>query len=306
MTQQLVQQYPLQTVCNLVDLPRSSYYYWRDQSLINQQQQIEADASLVAEIERISLKRIRYGYRRITRQLKREGFKINGQFANHKKVLRLMRENDLLCEIKKSFVATTDSDHLHKKYSNLLKKENIKITKMNQVWVSDISYVRLADENFVYVAVVIDACSRAVIGYSISEHIDKDLVLEALKMAIKNRDITDAKNKLIHHSDQGVQYACTDYTNMLTTHGIRISMSHKGAPWENGIAESFFKTLKYDEVYLNEYLDIYQAKTEVFKFITTVYNTDRLHSSIGYMTPAEFEKKASITNRQTADRKCTG
>lgn len=175
-------------------------------------------------------------------------------------------------------------------------KESITPEHMNHVWVSDISYVRLEDGSFVYVAVVIDAYSRAVIGYSLSRNIDRYLVLEALRMAIKDRRIVDAKGQLIHHSDQGVQYACKDYTDLLTFHDIRISMSTKGSPWENGIAESFFKTLKTEEVYLNEYQTLSEAKQNVIKFISQVYNTDRLHSSIGYLPPVEFEQQELLTN----------
>ena len=247
------------------------------------------DLSIRDEIEKIIKSFPKYGYRPMTEQIKRNGFRINSQVVNHKRVLRVMRENNLLCEIKKSFISTTDSDHNFKKYPNLLKKEDIKITRLNQVWVSDITYIRLP-EGFVYLAVVLDAYSRKVIGYCLSENIDTDLVVTALKMAIKERGIIDAKNELIHHSDKGVQYASKAYINLLESTGIRASMSGTGKPWENGIAESFFKTLKSNEVYLNDYQNIWEAKDNLFKFLNDVYNKKRLHSSLGYLPPNEFEE----------------
>lgn len=294
MIQKLSARYPVSTICDLLEVPRTSYYDWL-MSLEPKKEKQDQEADLVAAIERICLKYSRYGYRRVSRQLRREGFRLSGKKVNRKKVLSLMRENKLLCAVKRSFVATTNSDHLLKKYDNILLKESIEPVSLNQVWVSDISYVSLEDGSFVYVAVVIDAYSRAVVGHSVSNKIDKHLVLEALKMALKSRLIVDAKQTLIHHSDQGVQYACKDYTDLLTFHGIRISMSRKGSPWENGIAESFFKTLKTEEVYINEYKNLKEVKKQVFKFIDQVYNTDRLHSSIGYLPPAEFEQQHLLT-----------
>lgn len=294
MIQRLSARYPVSTICDLLEVPRTSYYDWL-MSLKPQAQKQKQEADLVTAIERICLKYHRYGYRRVSKQLRREGFMLSGKKVNHKKVLRLMRENKLLCAVKQSFVVTTNSDHLLKKYENILIKESVEPTGLNQVWVSDISYVRLEDGSFVYVAVVIDAYSRAVIGHSISKQIGKQLVLGALKMALKKRRIVDTKQSLIHHSDQGVQYACKDYTELLEFHGIRISMSTKGSPWENGIAESFFKTLKTEEVYINEYKDLKEAKQQMFKFINQVYNTDRIHSSIGYLSPIEFEQQHLLT-----------
>jgi len=225
----------------------------------------------------------------MTKQLRRVNFRIDEKFVNHKRVLRVMRENNLLVEIKKAFINTTDSNHNLRKHSNILKKEKIKPTGLDQVWVSDITYIRLP-EGFVYLAIILDAYSRKVIGYCLSRNINKQLVIEALKMAIKERKITNANNKLIHHSDQGVQYCSHDYTNLLEFHGIKISMSNTGSPWENGIAESFFKTLKTNEVYLNDYQNIWEAKNNLFNFIDQVYNSRRLHSSLGYLPPDEFEQ----------------
>jgi putative transposase len=175
----------------------------------------------------------------------------NGQFVNHKRVLRIMRENNLLCEIKKSFINTTDSNHNLRKYSNIPKKESVEITRPDQVWASDITYIRLL-EGFVYLAVIIDVFTRKVIGCCLGKNIDSDLVITALKMAIKERKITNANHQLIHHSDQTVQYCSHDYTNLLEFHGIKISMNTPRSPWQNGFAESFFKTLKTNEVYSKE------------------------------------------------------
>ncbi len=291
MTNQLTSNHPINFVCLSLGLNRSSVQYQQGQGKQNQQARDLDDNLIRDEIEKLINKPAssRYGYRPMTKQLRRDGFKINGRFVNHKRVLRIMRENNLLCEIKKLFINTTDSAHNLKKYSNLIKKENVEVTKPDQVWASDITYIKLP-EGFVYLAVIIDLFSRKVIGYCLSRHIDADLVITALKMAIKERKISSANNKLIHHSDQGVQYCSNDYINLLDFHGIRVSMSSPGSPWQNGFAESFFKTLKSNEVYLNDYQNIYEAKQNLFKFIDQIYNQERLHSSLGYLPPSEFER----------------
>lgn len=276
----------------MLGINHSNYRHFVTFSQDNDQVKELEDLKIRDEVEKLINKpaSARYGYRPMTKQLRRDGFQINGQFVNHKRVLRIMRENNLLCEIKKSFINTTDSNHSLKKYSNLLKREGVIPTRLDQVWVSDITYIRLP-EGFVYLAVVIDAYSRKVIGYCLSKHIDTNLVLEALKMAIRERKITNAKDQLIHHSDQGVQYCSHEYTDLLRFYGIRISMSNAGSPWENGIAESFFKTLKSNEVYLNDYQNIFEAKQNLFNFINDVYNSSRLHSSLEYVSPIEFEQQ---------------
>jgi len=302
MINSLTTNHSVSLVCSSLGLDTSLYYHWLNVTREKEAKKSVEDTLLRGEIEKlIDLPAsARYGYRPMTKQLRRDGFQINGQFVNHKRVLRIMRENNLLCEIKKSFINTTDSVHNLKKYPNLLKKEGIKITRLDQVWVSDITYIRLP-EGFVYLAVVIDAYSRKVIGYCLSRKIDKHLVLEALKMALKERRITNANDQLIHHSDQGVQYASHDYTELLKFYGVRVSMSNSGAPWENGIAESFFKTLKTSEVYLNDYQNIWEAKQNLFKFINDVYNTSRLHSSLGYLPPSEFEELIIKNELKLAD-----
>lgn len=303
MTNTLTNHFSITAVCGVLGMNHSNYQYFLNKTQNSDKQRELEDNLIRDEIEKLINKPAssKYGYRPMTKQLKRDNFQINGQFVNHKRVLRIMRENNLLCEIKKSFINTTDSNHNLRKYSNILKKENIEITRPDQVWVSDITYIRLP-EGFVYLAVIIDAFTRKVIGYCLSRHIDTDLVVTALEMAIKERRITNANKQLIHHSDQGVQYCSHDYTNLLEFHGIRISMSNPGSPWQNGIAESFFKTLKTNEVYLNDYQNIYEAKQNLFKFIDEIYNQERLHSSLGYLPPSEFEEKWQKQNINNYDQ----
>lgn len=295
-----------QMSCQAVNINRRSYYHYLSVSqTLGKQKKLE-DNLIRDEIEKLINKPAssRYGYRPMTKQLRRDGFKLNGKWVNHKRILRIMRENNLLCEIKKSFINTTDSDHNLQKYSNLLKREEVIPTKPDQVWASDITYIKLP-EGFVYLAVIIDAFTRKIIGYCLSRNIDSDLVATALKTAIKERKIINANQQLIHHSDKGVQYCSHEYIKLLEFHGIRISMSNLGSPWENGIAESFFKTLKTNEVYLKDYQNIYQAKENLFKFIDQIYNQERLHSSLGYLPPSEFEanwQKQNINKNDQAAR----
>jgi len=296
----LISSHPVNFVCLSLGLSRSSVQYQLGTGKQNHQAKKLEDTLIRDQIEKLINKPAssKYGYRPMTKQLKRDGFQINDKFINHKRILRIMRENNLLCEIKKSFISTTDSNHKLRKYSNILKKEGIEVMRPDQVWASDITYIRLP-EGFVYLAVIIDVFTRKVIGYCLSKNIDSQLVVTALKMAIKERKITNANNQLVHHSDQGVQYCSCDYTNLLEFHNIRISMSNPGCPWQNGFAESFFKTLKTNEVYLNDYQNIYEAKDNLFRFIDKVYNQERLHSSLGYLPPNEFEEnwqKQSIKN----------
>jgi len=292
MISHLTSYYPTTVICAVLGVNHSNYQYFVNYTQDKDKKKEVEDNLIRNEIEKLINKPAssKYGYRLISKQLKRDGFKIRGRFVNHKRVLRVMRENNLLCEIKKSFISTTDSNHNLKKYPNLLQETKIEIIRPDQVWASDITYIRLP-EGFVYLAVVIDVFTRKVIGYCLSEHIDTDLVVTALKMAIKERKITNANNQIIHHSDKGVQYCSIKYTDLLKFHGIRISMSDKGSPWQNGFVESFFKTLKTNEVYLNDYQNIREAKQNLFKFIEQVYNQERLHSSLGYLPPSEFEKK---------------
>jgi len=241
------------------------------------------DKELPHQIRDIALEFPRYGYRRITKQLQR-----NGRKVNHKRVLKIMRIQGLTRKIKRFRISTTDSKHGLPIYPNLVK--NIIVTRLNQVWVSDITYIRLL-RGFAYLAVIMDLFSRKCIGWQLSHNIDAQLCTDALNKALQNRQGTNLSD-LIHHSDQGVQYASNEYTGLLEENGIRISMSRRGNPYDNAYAESLIKTIKYDEVYMTEYESFEDAYNNIEKFLDEVYNKKRLHSGIGYLPPAEFEQQA--------------
>lgn len=238
----------------------------------------DRDMDLRDAIQRIALEWPSYGRPRITAALRRQGWRVNP-----KRVYRLMREDNLLCMRKRKFIATTDSNHSREVYSNLAR--GMVLTGINQLWVADITYIRLEAE-FVYLAVVIDAFSRRVVGWSLDRNIEDDLTLTALRMALEQRRPAAG---LVHHSDRGSQYASGDYTDLLKAQRCQISMSSKASPWENGGCESWMKTLKYEEVYRQEYRGLAEARASIQRFIEKVYNEKRLHSALGYMPPAEFE-----------------
>jgi transposase InsO family protein len=230
------------------------------------------------EIQRIALEWPSYGRRRITKELRRRG-----RTANWKRVYRLMREDNLLCVRKRKFVTTTDSSHGLRTYPNLARQ--MMLTDVDQLWVADITYIRLQAE-FIYLAVILDAYSRRVIGWALDRTLEDKITLGALRMALSQRIVEPG---LIHHSDRGSQYASGDYTGLLKEHGIGISMSRKANPWDNAACESFMKTLKYEEVHRNEYRDMAEASKEIGTFLEKIYNQKRLHSAIGYVPPVEFE-----------------
>ena len=276
----------LRRACVCLGVSRSHYNEWCQHKHETPEVSSE-EIDLRDEMHKIACEFVRYGYRRMTHELRRRGFS-----ANHKRVLKLMREDNLLC-LKKVFKPrTTNSDHNYRIYPNLAK--GLKVTGLNQLWVADITYIRLQRE-FVYLAVVMDVYSRRCLGWSLSRYIDTQLTLQALKNALEDRQGMDLA-QLIHHSDRGVQYASTDYINRLQEHKIEISMSRTGNPYDNAFAESLMKTLKYEEVYLNEYDDLADAQTNIKRFLEDVYNQKRIHSSIGYKTPEEYEKEATNLN----------
>jgi len=265
-------------------LSRSSFYHkLKDKGQVEMQREVD----LRGKIEAICLEYPRYGYRRVTEQLKREGLRLN-----HKKVLRLMRESDLLCRVRRRWVKTTDSNHRFPRYPNLIK--GMAIIRLNQVWLSDITYIRIRT-GFVYLAAILDAYSRKVVGYAVSRSLDTSLTLEALKMAVTRRQIGPG---VIHHSDQGVQYASGEYVDELKRHGFLISMARTGNPYENATMESFFKTLKHEEVNLCQYETYQDVVTRLPHFLEDVYNHKRLHSALGYRSPDEFEELLNQENNE--------
>lgn len=244
---------------------------------------LDADIELRDDIQRIALDMPAYGYRRITRALARQGHQVN-----HKRVLRVMREDNLLCLRKRKYVSTTDSGHGQPVYPNLA--ADMALSGINQLWVADITYIRLRRE-FVYLAVVLDAFSRRCIGWNLGRRLDDGLTLGALLPALESRQMGPG---LVHHSDRGIQYASGEYTDRLKESGIAISMSRSGNPYDNAKAESFMKTLKYEEVYLWEYDSFDDAKEQIERFIEDAYNMKRLHSAVGYLPPAEFEQQLGV------------
>jgi putative transposase len=260
-------------MCKLLSCSRSSYYRNR-----KKKDPGGSDLELRSQIQQIALQWPCYGYRRVRAELQRQGVDVN-----RKRVLRLMRADNLLCIRKKRFIRTTRSDHSLTIYPNLT--SGIRLTGLNQLWVADITYIRLFTE-FIFLAVILDAFSRRCIGWCLSRYINTNLTLTALRMALNKRHVSAA---LIHHSDQGVQYAATDYVELLRANQIRISMSRRANPYDNALAESFMKTLKYEEVHLVEYPNINEAYRRIGYFLEDVYNQKRLHSSLGYRPPCEFE-----------------
>jgi putative transposase len=275
---------PLIEQCRLAEVSRAGFYRWRGQAPAE-----DADMNLRDGIQRIAVEWPCYGSRRITRELRNRGRRVN-----RKKVQRLMREDNLLCLRKRRFVVTTDSDHDLPVYPNLAR--DLVLTGIDQLWVADLTYIRLETE-FVYLAVVLDAFSRKVIGWALDRTLEATLTVDALQMALRKRKPAAG---LVHHSDRGVQYASGDYTGLLKAHAIQISMSRTGNPYDNAKCESFMKTLKYEEVYRTEYRDLADARARIGAFMERVYNRKRLHSALGYLPPARFEAQLTARNMEAA------
>ena len=260
--------YSVRAACKVADLPRSSYYY---------QASKKEEVELVDAVKEIAGKFPIYGTRRITHQLRRLPYKIH---VNRKRVRRIMAENKLLRPVKRATKRTTDSQHPYPRYPNRVK--DLEITFPDQVWVSDVTYIRL-HKDFVCLAIIMDVFTRAIRGWCLSRTLDQELTLTALKATLNN------SCPGIHHSDQGVQYAAHAYIDLLKNHHIDISMAAVGKAEENGYAERVIRTIKEEEVNLSDYLDFADAARQIGYFIEDSYMTKRIHSSLGYLTPVEFE-----------------
>jgi len=276
-------------MCRWGDVSRAGYYrHWRASK------PREEDTALRDQLQQLALSHRHYGYRRLGILLRREGWQ-----ANHKRVLRILSADNLLCLRKKAFKPpTTDSKHSWRVWPNLIR--GIQTTGLNQLWVADITYVRLREE-FVFLAVILDAHSRRVVGWGIDRNLDSPLTLRALRMALKKRK---PEPGMIHHSDRGVQYACDDYVAMLKQHAIQISMSRVGNPYDNAKAESFMKTLKKEEVDGRIYQDLLHLRRSFAEFLENVYNRHRLHSALDYQSPVEFEEE--LTSKSISIGLCGG
>jgi len=279
------QRLSIERMAELARVSRASFYRF------NEDARPDKDMDLRDAIQRIALQWPSYGRPRITAELRRRGWQVNP-----KRVYRLLREDNLLCVRKRRFVVTTNSNHGLRVYPNVAR--DMVLTGVDQLWRADITYIRLREE-FVYLAVILDAFSRRVVGWALGRNMDDELTLTALRMAIKERGVPPG---LVHHSDRGSQYASNDYTDLLKANGIQISMSRKGNPWDNAACESFMKTLKYEEILRNEYRDLAEAYASIHEFLEKVYNHKRLHSALGYVPPAEFEAQLAAQNKEAAAR----
>ena len=258
---------PIQVICEALDVPRSTYYYHT---------QAKDDQQVRSAIEDVAHQWPTYGYRRMTQQLRRE----KGWIINDKRVRRLMKKMGLQAKIKRKKRRTTNSEHGFPRYPNLVL--DLEVIRPDQVWVADITYIRLQQE-FVYLAVIMDVYTRSIRGWHLGRGLDQELTLKALTPAMLDR------LPEIHHSDQGVQYAATAYVDLLLEHGVAISMADKGEAWQNGYAERLMRTIKEEEVELSDYQNYQDAYDQIGRFLDDVYMHKRIHSSLGYLTPAEFE-----------------
>jgi putative transposase len=269
----------IERMCRLTGVSRAGFYRF-----LQAQTPVEEDMEVRSAIQQTAVEhRRRYGYRRITAELRRRGM-----LVNHKRVARIMREDNLLAVQPRAFVVTTDSDHKLEVYLNLAGR--MKLTGVNQLWVADITYIRLHRE-FVYLAVILDAYSRKVVGWELDRTLAARLPIAALEKAITERQPPPG---LVHHSDRGVQYASGDYVRILSKHQMIPSMSRPANPYDNASCESFLKTLKREEIYANEYRDLEHLRANIQEFIEQYYNRCRLHSALGYRPPVEFEQAAQV------------
>jgi transposase InsO family protein len=266
----LAHEYPIAVACEVLDCPRSSYYHRGSEH--------PDEAQLRADIKVVAAEWPTYGYRRVTAQLNRQHWHVN-----HKRVQRLMRLMDIQAKVKRKKRHTTDSEHDFPRYPNLV--QDLVIVRPEQVWVSDVTYIRLRTE-FVYLAVIMDVFTRGTRGWHLGRNLDHTLTLTALQRALARYPAPE-----IHHSDQGVQYAATAYTQALQDVNVQISMAEVGEAWQNSYAERLIRTIKEEEVDLSEYLDYHDAYRQLGRFLDDVYMHKRIHSSLGYLTPAEFEEQ---------------
>jgi putative transposase len=266
----------VRAMCRLSAVSRASFYRYLEHEVV------EGDCEVRDAVEQVALAWPAYGSRRITAELRRRGWRVN-----RKRVQRFMREGGLLCLRQPgAWLATTDSQHNLPVFPNLA--AGLEVTRMNQLWVADITYIRLRQE-FVFLAAILDAFSRRVIGWALERNMEAALCLTALNKAVRQRSLSAP---LIHHSDRGTQYCSREYVDTLARHGIQGSMSRKGNPYDNAVAERFWRTLKYEQVYRNEYDTLEQARRDIGPFLDRIYNRERIHSALDYRTPVEFEAAA--------------
>jgi transposase InsO family protein len=276
-------QLALSRMCGIAEVSRAGYYRFLAPAKPDPE-----DLKLRDAMHKVALEWPSYGSRRMAKELRARGWKVGRE-----RVQRLMREDNLLCVAKRKFILTTNSAHGFPIYPNLA--GSMELSGVNQLWVADITYIRL-EEEFVYLAVILDAYSRRVIGWHLDDTLRDTLSITALRMALAERPVLPG---LVHHSDRGVQYASGNYTQLLKDHGITISMSRKGNPWDNAACESFMKTLKYEEVYRTEYRNRADVRTRIGTFLEDVYNEKRLHSALQYLAPNEFERR--LTPRASSE-----
>jgi putative transposase len=268
-------------MCQLAEVSRAGFY-----RTLQEQRPVEEEMAVRSAIQQIALEhRRRYGYRRISAELRRRGMRVN-----HKRVARIMREDNLLAMQPKAFVVTTDSSHELEVYLNLASR--MKLTGIDQLWVADITYIRLQAE-FVYLAVILDAFSRKVVGWALDRTLARRLAIAALEQAITKRQPPPG---VVHHSDRGVQYACEEYIAILEKQRMIPSMSRPANPYDNASCESFMKTLKREEIHANQYDHLEHLRANIAEFIEQYYNRQRLHSALGYRSPEEFEQQAERPN----------